>query len=192
MVSHPLEKCVTLKEHIMRLIKDGTKILDLDNIVETNHISYQTKRLSLIQFGSSKPAILYEHGLSSPTMQERFFAVNIFDKLIINMIACSELEEEADEENSKHENSLGEMDKTVAALEAMPMCLNWVQTFSLPNEMHQHMVVALKHTEFFTSRVNWGTLRENSALSVDKMTRASLIGVATSSKGLLPERPTYQ
>jgi len=43
MVSHPLEKCITLKEHIMRLIEDGTIILDLDDVVETNRISYQTK-----------------------------------------------------------------------------------------------------------------------------------------------------
>jgi len=39
MVGHPLEKCVTLKERIMRLIKDGMIILDLDDVVETNHIS---------------------------------------------------------------------------------------------------------------------------------------------------------
>jgi len=34
MVSHPLENCITLKEHIMQLIKDGTIILDLDDVVE--------------------------------------------------------------------------------------------------------------------------------------------------------------
>ena len=66
MVSHPLEKCITLQEHIMRLIEDGTIILDLDNVTETNRISCQTKGLSLIQFGSLEPAVLYEHGLPSP------------------------------------------------------------------------------------------------------------------------------
>jgi len=61
MVSHPLEKSITLKERTIRLIKDETIILDLDDVVETNHISYQTKGLSLIQFGSLEPPILYEH-----------------------------------------------------------------------------------------------------------------------------------
>jgi len=46
MVSHILEKCVTLKERIMLLIEDRTIILDLDNVAETNHMS--NKRLSLI------------------------------------------------------------------------------------------------------------------------------------------------
>ena len=43
MVSHPLKKCVTLKEHIMRLFDDGTIVLDLDDVVNTNHIPCQTK-----------------------------------------------------------------------------------------------------------------------------------------------------
>ena len=42
-VSHPLERCVMLKERIMWLIYDGTIILYLDDIVEINHIYYQTK-----------------------------------------------------------------------------------------------------------------------------------------------------
>jgi len=48
MVSHPLEKCVTLKKRIMQLIEDGTIMLDLDDVIETNDVSYQTKELSLI------------------------------------------------------------------------------------------------------------------------------------------------
>jgi len=43
MVSHPLEKCVMLREQIMRLIKDGTVILDLVDKVKTNHISAKQK-----------------------------------------------------------------------------------------------------------------------------------------------------
>jgi len=39
MVSHPLEKCITLKKRIMRRIKVGTIILDLGDIVKINHIS---------------------------------------------------------------------------------------------------------------------------------------------------------
>ena len=37
-VSHPLEKCITLKERIMQLAREGKIILDLDDTVETNHI----------------------------------------------------------------------------------------------------------------------------------------------------------
>jgi len=40
MVSHPLEKYTTLKEDIMRLVKDGMIILDLDGVVQSNHVSY--------------------------------------------------------------------------------------------------------------------------------------------------------
>jgi len=54
-----------------------------------------------------------------------------------------ELEEETNEEAVSKENCSKETDKTVAALEAMPVCLNWGQVFSLPNETCQHMVIAL-------------------------------------------------
>jgi len=40
-ISHPLEKCITLKERIMQLARDGRIILDLDDPVGTNHISAQ-------------------------------------------------------------------------------------------------------------------------------------------------------
>ena len=39
MISHLLEKCITVKECIMQLAENGTIILDLDSIVETNNIS---------------------------------------------------------------------------------------------------------------------------------------------------------
>jgi len=52
MVSHPLEKCITLKERVIQLIEDGTIILDLVDVVETNPISCHTKGLLLIQFRS--------------------------------------------------------------------------------------------------------------------------------------------
>jgi len=45
-------------------------------------------------------------------------------KLTINMTSCYEVEEEADEEDHREEDSLREMDKFVATLEVMPMCLN--------------------------------------------------------------------
>jgi len=67
---------------------------------------------------------MHKHGLPNPVMQDRSFLVNVFDKLVVNMALCSEVEEETDEENGRQKNSSGETDKTVAALEAMPMRLN--------------------------------------------------------------------
>ena len=81
--------------------QDGTIILDLDDVVETNHISCQTKGLSPIQFGSLEPFVLHEHGLPNPVMQERSFPVNIFDKLTVNMASCFDIEEEADKEDGR-------------------------------------------------------------------------------------------
>jgi len=41
------------------------------------------------------------------------------------MTSCSELAEETDEDGVNKEYCLGETDKTVAALVAMPIVLNW-------------------------------------------------------------------
>ena len=38
-VSHPIEKCVTLKEKIMQLAGEGKIIFDGDEAVESNHVS---------------------------------------------------------------------------------------------------------------------------------------------------------
>ena len=40
-VSHPLEKCVTFKERIMRLAEEGRIILDLDETAEVGHVTVQ-------------------------------------------------------------------------------------------------------------------------------------------------------
>jgi len=66
-------------------------------------------------------------------MQERSFPVNIFNKLAVNMTSCFEVEKELDEEEGGQENSLREIDKTLASLEAILVHLNWRQIFSLPD-----------------------------------------------------------
>jgi len=81
----------------MRLIKDKTITLDLDNVVEINHISCRTRGLSLIQFESLKLFVLHEHRLPNPAMQERSFPVDVFDKLAVNMTSCFEVKEELDD-----------------------------------------------------------------------------------------------
>ena len=49
------------------------------------------------------------------------------------------------------------------------------------------MIATVKHLDVFTNGVNWAILIENGALLVSKMTKAPLLGVATSSKGLFQE-----
>ena len=42
-ISHPLKKCIMLKECIMQLARDGGIILDLNEFVGANHISAQVE-----------------------------------------------------------------------------------------------------------------------------------------------------
>ena len=66
MVSHPLDKCITIKERIMQFVKEGKIILDLDDVVEANHVSSQTRELCTLQFGNLEPVVLFEPWLLSP------------------------------------------------------------------------------------------------------------------------------
>jgi len=118
MVSHPLEKCVTIKEWIMQLAKEGRIISDLDDVVEANYVSAQTRELCTLQLGNLKPVVLFEPWLLSPNMEERSFLATFLGRITINMTSCSELEEETNEEGVSKENCSGEMDETVVALEA--------------------------------------------------------------------------
>ena len=62
LVNHPIEKCITLKEKIMQLAKDGKIVLDLDEAVTTNHASVVCESLlqaQTLQFGSLEPVIVY-------------------------------------------------------------------------------------------------------------------------------------
>jgi len=68
-------------------------------------------------------------------MQEEFFPISVFNKLAVKMTSYSEVEEEANEEDDSQENSLGDTNKNLAALEAMLVFLNWGKIFSLLDEM---------------------------------------------------------
>ncbi|KAH9621582.1 hypothetical protein KSS87_002730 [Heliosperma pusillum] len=81
LVSHPLEKCITLKEKIMQLAREGQIILDLDETVAANHASVVLEHpkapsilvhevlnnfsndnewcVNTIQFGSFKPLTIW-------------------------------------------------------------------------------------------------------------------------------------
>jgi len=56
-ISHHLEKCITIKERIMQLVKEGKIILDLDDVVKINHVSFQTRELcaSVCKSGACHP-----------------------------------------------------------------------------------------------------------------------------------------
>ena len=72
---------------------------------------------------------------------------------MLNMTWCFEFEEETNDEGVSKENFSGKADKIVDALNAMPICLNCEQIFSLPNETCQHMVIALQHPEIYAEKV---------------------------------------
>ena len=59
------------------------------------------EELFTIQFGSLKYIDLLEQGLLNPITLEEFFLVNFFQKITVNRISCSKLEEEMEEENDK-------------------------------------------------------------------------------------------
>ena len=42
-VSHPVEKCFVLKDLILRLVKEGKILLDLDEIAEANHATFAVR-----------------------------------------------------------------------------------------------------------------------------------------------------
>jgi len=69
--------------------------------VGANYIFCQTKELSAIQLRSLEPVVLLEHGLLNPITQEGLLPFIFFDKLIVNMTTCSEVEEETDEEDGR-------------------------------------------------------------------------------------------
>ena len=50
-VSHPVEKCFVLKDLIMKIAKRGRIHLDLDEVVESNHVT--------VTFGSFDPISLH-------------------------------------------------------------------------------------------------------------------------------------
>jgi len=89
-------------------------------------MTFPAKQRDCLSFiGSLKPTVLCEHGLPSPIIQGGFFPANVFDKLVVNMTSCFEAEEELDKEDGRQENSLGKIDKTLVALDAIPVHLNW-------------------------------------------------------------------
>jgi len=57
-------------------------------------------------------------------MKKRSLSSAFLHRTMVNMTSCSELEEETNKEGISKEDCSRETDKLVAALEAMPICLN--------------------------------------------------------------------
>jgi len=88
-VSHPLEKCITLKEHIMGLAKEGRIILDLNEIAEVGHVTVQEADES-----DSK----MDHAEILEGLGECFIK-SFFDSVAVYATSCFEIDDdETDEE----------------------------------------------------------------------------------------------
>jgi len=74
-ISHPLERCITLKECIMRLARDGRIILDLDDPVGTNPISAQLEHSPPSRRQSSPQAYVQEKTNVSSSQKEDLFTI---------------------------------------------------------------------------------------------------------------------
>jgi len=92
------------------LAKEGRIILDLDDVVNANHISSQTRELWTLHFGNLEHVVLLEPRLLNPNTQERSFLVTFLDRTTVNMTSCSEVEEEIGEKGANTEDWLREMD----------------------------------------------------------------------------------
>jgi len=84
---------------------------------------------------------------------EEFFPTGFFEKVTVNMTSCSELEEEENEGSNRRGESLQVADKTLTVLEALPPRMGWGQIFYLPDEMCQHVVVALQYPELYADKI---------------------------------------
>ncbi|KAL9233018.1 hypothetical protein vseg_008061 [Gypsophila vaccaria] len=62
LVSHPVEKCITLKEKIKQLAKDGKIILDLDEVVSANHTAAIPEQVGASYYVAPKEVNPYEEG----------------------------------------------------------------------------------------------------------------------------------
>ena len=85
-------------------------------------ITFPSKQRNCPPF--SLAIILPEHKLLNFVAQEGFFPVSFFDKTTVNMTSYFDVEEETDVEDDRQENFPKETNKTLAALEAIPMRLN--------------------------------------------------------------------
>ena len=69
------------------------------------------------------------------------------------MTSCYETEGEENGDEHEQKKSTKDDDKTLTAFETLPACMDLRQIFNLPEEVHQHVVVALHHPELYADKV---------------------------------------
>jgi len=87
-----------------------------------------------------QPVDLLEQEPLLPVTLEEFFPRDFFRKVTVNMVLCSELEDEDSEEDVQdvQEASVLSVDnKVLAVLEVLPERMSWKQIFHLPKEMRE-------------------------------------------------------
>ena len=75
-VSHPLEKCIALKECTMQLAKDGTIIVDLDEVAEAKHTTFCCKHCDL-----------------APSLREELVTFESWKLVVLPLMVCTTLVE---------------------------------------------------------------------------------------------------
>jgi len=69
------------------------------------------------------------------------------------MTSCYELENEEDEKEAKLEKPPKNDGEALTSLEALPVCDDWRQIFSLPKEIRQQIVASLQHPKLYVDKV---------------------------------------
>jgi len=191
-VSHPLEKCVTFKERIMRLAEEGRIILDLDETTEVGHITVQEADESDSEMDHAE--VLEGSG--------ECFTKNFFDSVVVYTTSCFKIDDDETNEElnvSPEESSDGSIppqqqwkeknEKTisVSSVKQANVTANSVApVFKCINPQSATKV------ERKLNEASWCVLKDQGVLPVHKMnpsklTKISLFGFVASSKGSLQE-----
>ena len=99
--------------------------MNLDEAIETKLRFFPNRRTvyhSVWKFEAHRFAQVW---VAEPCDTRRVLRGWLLLENIVNMTSCFEVEEKINEEDDRQKNPPREKDKTLATLEAMPMCLNW-------------------------------------------------------------------
>ncbi|XP_074300563.1 uncharacterized protein LOC141631841 [Silene latifolia] len=149
LVSHPIEKCITLKEKIMQLSKEGKIILDLDDT-----------------FGSFEPVALRIQGSlpSLPPMSLEKKLPSRYNNKEKKHEDDDEATEDGDDKKKIEEGGPDDAilpqqshsekeNKIVAALDALPTNMEWKQIFHLPKEKRKLIIRGLEKPELYAGKM---------------------------------------
>ena len=87
---------------------------------------------------------------------EEFFLRDFFKKCVVNMVLCSELEDEDGEKDVQtdvQEVSPSSIDdKVLTVLEFLPERMSWKHIFHLSEEMREQVTVSLHHAKLYVDK----------------------------------------